>query len=86
MIKYQIKPMPRGKYSERQITDFEAVQAAKLIVEITPVQSPGVLKATAGPNDSIFVDWDIKATNVGATIASGLNFSGETYTVMNTNG
>ncbi|MGB6690842.1 MAG: hypothetical protein WBE76_23660 [Terracidiphilus sp.] len=71
---------------QRQVIDFEAAQAARLIVELTPLEKPGVLKATAGPNDSISIDWDIKATNVGPTIARELNFSGDTYEVAGTDG
>lgn len=70
----------------QQVLAFEATEAAQLIITITPVQSNGALKAVTGPSDSIFIDWDVAAQNIGPTMAKSLNFSADIMTIANTHG
>lgn len=72
---------------QRQLRDSEQVQIARLEVDATPLEKPGILKAIADKrSDSILIDWTVKVTNLGPTIARALNFTAEASTMANTHG
>ncbi|HEX4076280.1 MAG TPA: hypothetical protein VHX49_12840 [Candidatus Acidoferrales bacterium] len=73
--------------AQQQVLAFEATEAAQLIVTITPAQAPGVLDARVDTaNDSILVDWDVAAKNIGPTIAREVGFSSDMFDIRGTNG
>jgi hypothetical protein len=73
------------KTTQRQVSDSESVQAAQLIVNISPVQSLGVLGASATENE-IVVNWNIEAKNVGPTIARNVGLFSEYFEIVGANG
>jgi hypothetical protein len=74
-----------AEQTKLQVSDSEAVQAAQLIVNISPARSPGVFMAGASGN-MILINWDIEAKNVGPTIARNVSLFSESFEIVGANG
>lgn len=76
--------------TSQQLIHWELSEIARLQIKarsVPPSRNQGVLKVVAEPNsDTISVNWTVKVSNLGPTIARGLNLSVDWSDVANTGG
>jgi len=76
--------------AKQQLLRFEESDIARLEVTINPAVKDGAITVLPAKvdksSDSIFADWTVKVTNLGPTIARGLNLSVNWYNYANTGG